>query len=74
MWKKSDIPESVEKLKAEGYSDLASALMFAARSRQPSSVIRTLMRKALLRSAIETVLSRCISAMSLKEPLKVMLP
>ena len=27
MWKKSDIPESVEKLKAEGYSDLASLVM-----------------------------------------------
>ena len=27
MWKKSDIPESAEKLKAEGYSDLASLVM-----------------------------------------------
>lgn len=27
MWKKSDIPESVEILKAEGYSDLASLVM-----------------------------------------------
>ena len=27
MWKKSDILESVEKLKAEGYSDLASLVM-----------------------------------------------
>lgn len=27
MWKKSDIPESVEKLRAEGYSDLASLVM-----------------------------------------------
>ena len=27
MWKKSDIPESAEKLKAEGYSELASLVM-----------------------------------------------